>query len=75
MRTRLRWARHPLLAIHIVTSVGLLGPTTEARLHGEAWELGRAAVISAAVVMLVASVALSAFKPGGRLRRSPTPGR
>jgi hypothetical protein len=44
--------RKPLLLVHIIGSVGLLGAA------------------AASVLMLALSVALSVYKPGGRLRRA-----
>ena len=68
---RYRWtaAKLALLVLVILNGALAIGPTTEARLRGEASEWALAVVISATVVMLVSSVALSVFKPGGRLRR------
>ena len=74
---RYRWTAGKLALLVLVIFNGALaiGPTTEARLRGDASEWALAVVISATVVLLVASVALSVFKPGGRLRNNPTPGR
>ena len=74
---RYRWtaAKLALLVLVILNGALAIGPTTEARLRGDGSELGLAVVISATVLMLVTSVALSVFKPYGRLRNNPNPRR
>ena len=67
---RYRWTAAKLGLIVLVIFNGALGigPTTEARIDGDgsAWAL--VAIVSASVLMLLTAVALSVFRPGGRLR-------
>jgi cytochrome bd-type quinol oxidase subunit 2 len=64
-----------LLALVIVNGALNIGRMTEQRLDGGGSEWALVAVVSASVAMLLASVALSVFKPGGRLRHQTSPSR
>jgi hypothetical protein len=67
---RYRWtaAKLVLLVLVIFNGALMIGPTTQQRIDGSgsAWAL--VAIVSLSVVLLVTMVALSVFKPGGRLR-------
>ena len=67
---RYRWtaAKLMLLVFVILNGALAIGPTTEARLDGNGSEWALVASVGAQVLMLGSSVALSVFKPGGRLQ-------
>ena len=57
-----------LLALVILNGALNIGRMTEQRLDGGGSEWALVAVVSASVALLLASIVLSVFKPGGRLR-------
>lgn len=64
-----------LLVLVILNGALNIGRMTEQRLDGAGSEWALVGVVSASVVMLLASIVLSVFKPGGRLRHQTSPSR
>jgi hypothetical protein len=69
---RYRWtaAKLALLVLVILNGALAIGPTTAARIEGSRSEWLLPPVIGATLLLLLTSVVLSVYKPGGRLRRS-----
>ena len=67
---RYRWTAAKLVLLVLVIFNGALniGRMTQQRLDGGGSEWALVAVVSVSVVLLFASIVLSVFKPGGRLR-------
>jgi hypothetical protein len=69
---RYRWTaiKLCLLVGVILNGALMIGPTTAARIDGDGSATTLIGAAAASVLMLALSVALSVYKPGGRLRRA-----
>jgi hypothetical protein len=69
---RYRWtaAKLVLLALVILNGALMIGPTTAQRIDGVGSPFQLVAALSVSALLLATSVALTVYKPGGRLRRA-----